>query len=788
MRRSLFTCFVLVLALLLLAALAAPAQAAPPTYNLSWAALDPGDDWSARVILSLFPVSPAPGGAGAIGAEATVIGTLVGTITGFVAAIAMAFVCYSTIMQIHRGAETARMLDRNMSAMFLVRMGVAAVLMYPLDSGFSAGQKLVVQSALWGAGMAKTVYAIAVQAIGPDSMVVAQPIIPGTKTIVANLIQDELCRALVNAATAQPNFVPVPTPQQVLDIQNSGYITWSYSLSAGNATAAPACGTVTVRSTKQGSTNIAGVSVDMTGMQRDVLTQVLTNDIRPTAEAVARQFWQTKKIDALRPLAGMLTTATTDYTNQLTQAATRKTNELRAALQDATQARNGSVGLVDNQVQLASLGWTAAGAYYLEFTRLNGQTMSLVSATPTVNTPSYEGLGRSLSRDLAPLETSSTAFMTKLMTYVRTTDGLDVPGGNGDLFQGATPGEDGASTIEQVFRGLRLNDRLLNLFVEGMSPTANTWTDPFSGLMQLGHKMAAIALTALGLAGLLNSAVGSAAATVWSLLSGNPVAAGAAMVGHFVVSFLAVPIFALCMAILVPALTIAFVLPMIPWLMFLAGVLGWLVLVCEAVIAFPFWMLAHMTFGGEGMHGRASEGYSLLFSIFLRPPLMVIGLFLGGFIFTAASWLIRQTFGIAAGFVLANGWLVTNVIGVAVLLTIFTLTHIVSALLSFRMISLIPHHVPRLAGFGSANRVDMDQFGRDAALVGAAGALRTLEGTIRPPRFGPGDGASQAGYGSQSRLPAPSSGGQAGTNAGGMDSTLRAATDVPPQPPPREEA
>ena len=405
-----------------------------------------------------------------------------------------------------------------------------------------------------------------------------------------------------------------------------------------------------------------------------------------------------------------------------------------------------------------------------------------------MNTPSYDGLGRSLSRDLAPIATSSTAFMTKLMTYVRTTDGLDMPGGNGDLFQGATPGEDGTSAIEQMFRGMRLNDRVLNLFVEGMSPTANMWTDPFSGLMQLGHKMAAVALTALGLAGLLNSAVGSAATAVWSLLSGNPVGVGTAAVGHLVVSFFAVPIFALCMAILVPALTIAFVLPLIPWLMFLAGVLGWLVLVCEAVIALPLWMLAHMTYEGEGLHGRASEGYSLLFSVLFRPTLMVIGLFLGGFIFTAASWLVRQTFGMAAGFVLANGWLVTNVIGVAVLLTIFALTHIVSALLSFRMISLIPHHVPRLAGFGSANRVDMDQFGRDAALIGSVGAMQAIKRGLMPPSAGPRDAASRLDYNAQRQLPGPSNGGRADNNAAGMDSTLRAATDVPPQPPPREEA
>ena len=784
MHRLPLACLILLLATLMLVA---PAYAQTPGYNLSWAALDPGDDWSAKVILSVFPVSPAPAGSGSIGAASTVIGTLVGTLTGFVAAIAMAWICYGLIMQIFRGAESGRVLDRGMSAMFLVRMGFAAVMMFPLANGFSAGQRLVVHTALWGAGMAKTVYAIGVKAVGPDGMLIAEPIIPGTKTVVSNLIQAELCRAMVNAASGQPNLAPVPAPIQVPDALGGASVTWSYSLSAGNETASPACGTVTLRSPKQASTNIAGVSVDMTGVQRSILTSVLNSDIRPTVQTVAQRFWQTKKVAELTPLLGVLTTATNNYAAQLTSAATSKTNELRAALQDASEARNGNVGLVQNQAQLASLGWTQAGAYYLEFARLNGQTMSLVSATPTVNTPSYEGLGRSLSRDLAPLMTSATAFMTKLKTYATTTDGLDVPGGNADLFQGATPGEDGSSAMEQLFRSLRLNDRLLNLFVEGMSPTGSMWEDPFSALMRLGHKMSAVALTALGLAGLLNSTTGTAATAVWSLLSGNPVAAGGVVVGGFIVNFLATPIFAGLMAILVPGLLIAFVLPMIPWLMFLAGVIGWLVLVCEAVIAVPLWMLAHLTFNGDGVHGRAQEGYSLLFNVIARPTLMILGLFLGYHIFASSSWLIRQGFGIAAGFVLANGWLVTNVIGVAVLLCIFVLVHIVVALLSFRMITLIPHHLPKLIGFTSANRVDMEQFGRDAAMVGTAKALDRIGQGFDAASSGSGGQDKKLGYGDQRSLTAPGRGEQPGSKADGPDSTLRAATDVPPPQQPRGE-
>ena len=130
-------------------------------------------------------------------------------------------------------------------------------------------------------------------------------------------------------------------------------------------------------------------------------------------------------------------------------------------------------------------------------------------------------------------------------------------------------------------------------------------------------------------------------------------------------------------------------------------------------------MLAHLTFEGDGLHGRGFAGYELLFNILFRPVLMLIGLFLGYFIFTCISWLIRMSFGIAAAFVLGDGWLVTNWLGLFVLLSIFVLSHVVAAIASFRMITLIPHHIPRMIGFSSANRVDMDEFSRGAALIGA---------------------------------------------------------------------
>ena len=68
----------LLLLTLIIIAIAGPAfaQATNPN-DVSWAALDPGNDWAAQVLRSLFPI---PGGTPgtATGNEATVIGQIIG--------------------------------------------------------------------------------------------------------------------------------------------------------------------------------------------------------------------------------------------------------------------------------------------------------------------------------------------------------------------------------------------------------------------------------------------------------------------------------------------------------------------------------------------------------------------------------------------------------------------------------------------------------------------------------------------------------------------------------------
>src|SRR5208337_4048267 len=80
-RRSLFLFLTLTLVLLSMdVALAQTSSTtSSSTFNISWSALDPGDDWTWAMLQSVFPVSGTP--PTNTGAAATLIGTLLGQIT-----------------------------------------------------------------------------------------------------------------------------------------------------------------------------------------------------------------------------------------------------------------------------------------------------------------------------------------------------------------------------------------------------------------------------------------------------------------------------------------------------------------------------------------------------------------------------------------------------------------------------------------------------------------------------------------------------------------------------------
>lgn len=71
--------------------------------------------------------------------------------------------------------------------------------------------------------------------------------------------------------------------------------------------------------------------------------------------------------------------------------------------------------------------------------------------------------------------------------------------------------------------------------------------------------------------------------------------------------------------------TLNYVMPMMPFMIWLGCFLGWLILCVEAIIAAPIWAVMHLSMSGDDMVGTGAQGYKLVLSLMLRPALMIFG-------------------------------------------------------------------------------------------------------------------------------------------------------------------
>ena len=69
------------------------------------------------------------------------------------------------------------------------------------------------------------------------------------------------------------------------------------------------------------------------------------------------------------------------------------------------------------------------------------------------------------------------------------------------------------------------------------------------------------------------------------------------------------------------------VLPSMPYVIFIIVVIGWLLGVLMTIVAIPLWALVHMT-PEQTFVGSQRQGYIMILSLFVRPALAVIGLFM----------------------------------------------------------------------------------------------------------------------------------------------------------------
>ena len=242
--------------------------------------------------------------------------------------------------------------------------------------------------------------------------------------------------------------------------------------------------------------------------------------------------------------------------------------------------------------------------------------------------------------------------------------------------------------------------------------------NPIADLAGFGHSLVAAAMSAI--AALSGVAAGSglleaipffgkgldAFESVWRVTDG------------FVSAILGV--------LLIAGAILAYVLPALPFIRFLFGILGWLLNVVEAVLAVTVFAAAHVTRGdGDRLTVPATRrGWLFLPGLILRPPLMLFGLILGYFVFLAAVGLLNEVWLPQLRDANAAGGL--GPVGFLAMLALYVMLAYALMNGAFKLIDLLPAVVLEwIGGRGDAGGGEAERVGGTAtAGIARAGSVR----------------------------------------------------------------
>jgi defect-in-organelle-trafficking protein DotA len=85
----------------------------------------------------------------------------------------------------------------------------------------------------------------------------------------------------------------------------------------------------------------------------------------------------------------------------------------------------------------------------------------------------------------------------------------------------------------------------------------------------------------------------------------------------------------------------AYFIPMIPYVLFTFGALGWMMGVIEAMVAAPIVALGVMLPEGHDVFGQGKDALMLILYAFLRPGMMILGYISGIILATVGIWMIN---------------------------------------------------------------------------------------------------------------------------------------------------
>jgi conjugal transfer/type IV secretion protein DotA/TraY len=566
-----------------------------------------------------------------------------------------------TMMTAHDGEN----LGRKWSSVWVpIRTAIGTAMVVPVSggaaSGYCAAQLLMGWLITQGIGAADQLWSGYVQSAYSAQGMAPTSVLPKVEPLAFAILKSEVCMTTVNQVLANDPSANglIPSQFTASDLVDSGtgaVIGRQYGSGQGE------CGTIrytTLSSAVSAAGQTFGFGDSMNGVQID-WTSVQNAHIaaakamEPQMQAIASAIVTTGPKSAS---SASFTQAVTAYQQSVANVAGNS---------GAAQSAFGAM-----QQSASADGWLLAGAWFSRASAVQDQVNSIVTAVPSATDPidfnpllqgpldqNYAALSQYQSQasqqELGPAQENardqaSGNLAQKVAGFIMTSalSGLQ------HLIQ-PNPDRNGIMSIKDIGSVLMVGS-------EAMVVDA--------GMLKVGG----------------NSIVGKAIGFFTGADKGVDLAADLMLA-------LATPMFLL-------GATLAVYIPMLPFMIYFGTVIGWVILVAEAVIAAPLWGIMHLNPNGDEMAGAARQGYMMVLGLMLRPVLIVLGFIFACLAVDPLIKLFESVF-----FPVFQASMAGSLIGVGTLLTmafIFATSMMLLINRTFGFIHVIPDQLLRWIGGG----------------------------------------------------------------------------------------
>jgi conjugal transfer/type IV secretion protein DotA/TraY len=592
-------------------------------------------------------------------------------------------------------------------------MGAALILPVPTLGGLSAAQGIVIWMLTFGIGAADGAWdqAISFIAQNPVGSVVVNPI--NTGQMAAGIIDSQVCELSVNetANNIFPGANPISRTGPVIEHTLNPIGGVAHLLEGYQETVSPLPGGgiyATQYSAYQWTADSGGLLGDLASM--DVLPSacgkvafvsgVVGNSTGASATLVnsvgsANASAIGTLITSLHPISanlyGEIKPGTDD--SNFVKAINAYDSTMQTSIQNAANTA------VSSQVQAYESaarvdGFATAGEWFWDLVRWNHvaqKTANSLGVATGMNFGSF--LGKALSSHVAHADARARSFIKEngsLVGHVQATSNASSDIGN--VFAEATP--------------------LL------VSAVASNGQNPLIAIRNLGVGMeAAGAAVYVGSSGLtIATAAANGGIDKEVPLAGNATNAAAKVVDYDVT-----PVLLFIAGLLfVEGFFLSFVVPLIPFMVWIVALLGFLFMAFEMIVAAPLWGIMHMHPEGHEVVGFGANGYKMALAIITRPFLMILG-FVGGYaLFMGFTSLITPMIAKAVVSSQGTGGGFTGPLDMIGAVGIYATLMIIIAYECFKLVFVLPERVMNWASAGVQNYGEEGVLGKQQQAHGNA--------------------------------------------------------------------